>query len=81
MDSINYPLVYVVWKDAVSSDAWRDTTEEFKLTTIHTVGFMITEDDESITLTMNLDMDNAAVSMTMTIPLAWIESMDYLERK
>jgi hypothetical protein len=81
MDSINYPLVYVVWKDAVSSYAWIDATEEFKLTTIHTVGFMIAEDDESITLTMNLDMDNSAVSMTMTIPLAWIESMDYLERK
>jgi hypothetical protein len=81
MDSINYPLVYVVWKDAVSCDAWIDADAEHRLTTIHTVGFIIAEDQESITLCMNLDMENGNVSMTMTIPLAWIESMDYLERK
>jgi hypothetical protein len=81
MDSINYPLVYIVWNDAVSSDAWMPADEEHKLAVIHTVGFVISETDDSITLAMNLDMGNGNASMTMTVPLAWIESMDYLDRK
>lgn len=81
VEFINYPLVYLVWYDAVSSDSWIEVNEIPTIPPIHTVGFMVGEDDTSITLAMNADISNHHVSMTMTIPLAWIESMDYLERR
>lgn len=67
-------LALIVWKDAVSNDKW-ETYAEAKLlkpAEVRTVGYVVTEDVESILLAMNWDKSEEHVSQTMVIPKAWI---------
>lgn len=80
MESKNYPLVLVKWYDAESHDDWEDISKvsrECKL--IETVGFIVADDNNGLTLAMNHDRVNEMVSMIMCLPNHWIESVEYLE--
>lgn len=79
VNRIDFPLVKVTWIDACSSEAWVDPTEtDFECPTISTVGFLIEESEQHIVLAMNYDQQNKNVSMTMSIPNFWIESVQEL---
>jgi hypothetical protein len=76
LERISYPLVLVVWHDAVSYDEWIEIEEfEGECALIHSVGYMIREGESEITIAQNLDLSNKACSMTMTIPMMWIEDI------
>lgn len=73
---ISYPIVLVVWHDAVSSDEWTDIAElEEKCAVIHSIGYLLKETEGEITLAQNLDLSNDSCSMTITIPIMWIEEL------
>lgn len=75
---IPFPLVEIVWHDAVSSDQWQaieDAPQDFA--EIHTVGYLIHQCESSMTVAMNLDLSEEQLSMTMTIPIAWIDSKQF----
>ena len=69
--------VLVTWQDAVSIDEWESMEEakQTKLHTIHTLGFLIHQDDTTYIVAHNLDLDTQAVSQHMAIPKAWILSV------
>lgn len=72
--------IYVVWRDAVSHDAW-EALHEAKtgdLATIHTLGFLIDETDELIRVALNFDDSNENVSQVIAIPKAWIKSRRFI---
>ena len=66
--------VLVTWVDAVSHDPWVDI-EEIKnqeVHTIHTLGFLLSEDDRKIVLAASWDVDNEHVASTWSIPKTWL---------
>lgn len=70
-----YPLVYVEWLDAESTDDWESIekqTEDKDLPVIKTVGFLLKETDRYILVTMQVDHKNHSSSMTMKIPKGMI---------
>ena len=80
MDRIGFPLVRVTWIDAASSDDWIDLDDVVHTCpTIVTVGHLIAEWDEGITLAMNYDAENESVAMTLNIPNHWIEDLRELK--
>lgn len=79
MDRINYPIVLVIWIDAMSSDEWADIDTERKCPPIFTVGYLISDDDVGLTVAQNIDQDNGQCSMTLTIPNHWVESIQELK--
>lgn len=75
-----YPQVRVVWYDAESSDDWTEIADlDTRIKHIVTLGHLIKDDEDGLVLAMNLDPDNRNVSMTMSIPNHWIESVEYLD--
>lgn len=68
----NFPAVYVKWLDAQSHDDWMSIEDlEDNLPEIHTVGFLIKESSEMITVVQNYDSSNNQISMVMEIPRSW----------
>jgi hypothetical protein len=75
----DFPMVRVVWCDAVDCTDWVELTDvDHKCATITSLGYLINNDDRGITLAMNLDPDDEKVSMTLVIPNHWIISLDAL---
>jgi ABC-type dipeptide/oligopeptide/nickel transport system ATPase subunit len=74
LQSIIKRPVYIIWQDAVSCDPWQSVDDAIStgLHTIHTLGFLLSENRKQIVVAMQLDMEGEAVSMTMTIPKPWI---------
>lgn len=72
--------VFVTWQDAVSVDDWESLEEaqKIKLHTIHTMGFLVHQDDTTYVVAHNLDKDTNAVSQYIAIPKAWIKSVSEL---
>lgn len=66
--------VYVVWRDAVSSDSWErlDEAARLELHEIRTLGFLVSEDDSQLVVALNYDRDGDAVSQCIAIPQDWI---------
>jgi len=66
--------VLVTWQDAVSVDAWEDISKakETNLHTIHTLGFLIHEDEDRYLIAHNIDLDGDACSQHIAIPKTWI---------
>jgi hypothetical protein len=80
MDSIGFPLVKVVWFDAESTDDWEDIIGiDRSLRPIISVGHMIEEHEDRIVIAMSIDNYNEKCSMVKTIPMFWIEDLDFLK--
>lgn len=43
-------IEYITWEDAYSSDEWVDGVEKVEPFIVHTIGYLIYEDDKRITL-------------------------------
>ena len=64
---------YITWKDAVSEDPWchrSEITPHFH--TIESVGFLVDESDDVVTLALNHDQDGDNLSCVMHIPKVMI---------
>lgn len=73
-----FPIVKVVWVDAMSSDEWTEIEHVDKKTpSIDSVGYLL-EDSENVVIAQSIDSDNFMAAMTMTIPGGWVESVEYL---
>jgi hypothetical protein len=82
-DTLKFPLVYAVWDDSESFDAWR-AVSEYKISDvvlIHSVGFLIMENETSIAIAPNLSADPAdpTVCAIMRIPKSAIQEMHTME--
>jgi hypothetical protein len=75
-------ILELTWIDAESDDAWRDIDEHKSsdLARIHTIGWLLSEDERMIRLAQNIDATNGKASMVMTIPKAWIVSRKVVKR-
>ena len=63
-------LIYIEWEDATSCDDWsvaRDVLE-FRLSLIKTVGFLVFENDEVVTVSLNVDTSDHGCSDYICIP-------------
>ena len=83
IDTARWPLVWVTWDDSESFDAWR-TVSEYKIADvvlIHSVGFLIMENETSIAIAPNLSADPAdpTVCAIMRIPKSAIKEIYTLE--
>lgn len=75
-------IIYIEWNDAVSADGWSDTSEiEPELALIVTVGILIKETDDIITVGLNQDITNEKHSCIMHIPKPWIKSKRIIKAK
>lgn len=64
--------VLVEWRDACSSQGWQNPKlGNFDLLRVHTVGWLIQEDDEKIVVALNR-CSNGAVGDTVSIPKPWV---------
>lgn len=69
-DFVEFPLTYIKWLDSTSysDQAWhRIESHDVKCIPIHSVGFLIHEDDEKVTLSMNIS-EEGFMCGDMTIP-------------
>lgn len=66
--------IHVVWHDAVSEDAWQELPQakELRPHDIHTLGYLIEEDDQRIVIALNLDIEREGASQTISIPKTWL---------
>ncbi len=67
-------LVWIEWLDAVSTDEWtavEDVSSECHV--IETVGWIVAETPETITLAPNHDRISDNVACYIAIPKAWIQ--------
>jgi hypothetical protein len=70
IEEVEYQPVYIKWIDASSQgdQAWKWIEgTSMELVTIHSLGFIINEDDEKITLGMNIS-ELGAFSGDITVP-------------
>jgi hypothetical protein len=70
---MKYVIEYILWKDAVSEDAWKNVDEIYShYHLIETVGFVIKESDEVLTISLNHDLGSDNFSCMIHIPQAMI---------
>lgn len=64
--------VWVRWIDTCGyGSGWRgidDAHDNFRTTQIDTMGFVVRDDDEAITIAQSIDGDNAMTDHVLTIP-------------
>lgn len=71
-------ILEVTWRDAVGEDSgWTDieTVRNEQLVEVKTVGYLLAEKEDCITLTMSLEETNEKVAAYLTIPLVNITKM------
>lgn len=72
-------VVLVEWQDAESFDPWIAIDEApQELTVIKSVGFLIRETKDILTLALNHDVEGEEISCVMNIPRAWIKKKTIL---
>jgi hypothetical protein len=77
MDQENISQVIILWKDAVSHDAWDDLKEcvDYGLPLIKSIGFLVEETSDAYFLAQNLDTVSSNVSAVMVIPKSMVEDV------
>lgn len=71
MSTKQHQLLEIVWQDASGADGWIEASRLINsstIITIHTVGYLVKEDTESITLTMALNPEGSQYGAFMHIP-------------
>ena len=89
MADIKFPLVWVTWDDSESMDKWQTVSEfhshvaTMEAVLIHSVGFLIMENEQSIALAPNMcpdiDYGDPTVCAVMRIPKSAIKEQYVLE--
>jgi len=77
---MKYPLVLVIWDDAVSGHGWEAIQDiDSKPHEIHTVGYMVKQTKEAVTLVMSLDHENDYQNCTFVVPKGMIKEIKKLK--
>ena len=72
------PLVIVTWVDASTQSGWTDLHEiKANPVKVKTVGWLLSETDQCVTLFSSFTQDQAAGEVT-TIPAPWVTSIKRL---
>lgn len=76
-----HKIIYIEWQDAVGADGWSRMTniEKEGLATIKTVGFLLKETKESVTVLHSIDISNNMSGAWMVIPTAQIKKRKFLK--
>lgn len=76
-----HKVIYIEWQDAVGADGWSrmSTIEKEGLASIKTVGFLIKETKESVTVLHSIDVSNEQSGAWMVIPTAQIKKRKFLK--
>jgi hypothetical protein len=75
-------IIYIEWNDALSVEGWVNKTEMIgELALIKSVGFLVKESDEIITICVNFDETNDNYSCIMNIPKKWIKTKKIIKTK
>lgn len=62
-------VVYITWMDSQASNTWEKISEiEKKFDTIHSVGFLVHQDEEMYLLAVSVDPGSELVNAYMQIP-------------
>lgn len=77
---MKYSVVYVKWRDATSVDEWDAVSDmlKYRAHIIHSVGWLIAQDKEQITIALNFDPDSGDASQYLIIPRNWCEVLKTL---
>lgn len=74
--------VRVLWYDATSEDAWTHVSEvKPHCRLMETVGLQHGENDKAVTVALSYDQEGEFISNYISIPKAWIESIEELSIK
>ena len=70
--------IYILWDDANTNHGWTEASEvaEEKLSTVRTLGFLVSEGELSFTVSLCWSEDS--VNGWVIIPKAWIREIRYL---
>lgn len=70
---LEHPIVLIRWTDAESIDGWTEGhLLDCGVAEIHSVGFLLQEDSQAVTLALNHDTKNRSYSCVMKIPIGMI---------
>lgn len=74
---LDYKPVLITWTDAASVDEWcaPEDLDVDTLPLIRSVGFLIAQDLDRVTLALNHNTDSGDLSCTMFIPLGMIKEL------
>lgn len=82
MESNSPIMLSVHWRDATSVDEWTFPVDiEHRCNIIHSVGILVNETKDLITLALNHDTDSSALSCFIVIPKVWLVSRKVLIEK
>lgn len=76
-----HKIIYIEWQDAVGADGWSRMTniEKEGLAVIKTVGFLLKETKEAVTVLHSVDISNNQSGAWMVIPKAQIKKRKFLK--
>lgn len=76
-----YKVIYLEWVDAVGADGWTELSaiEKEGLATVTTVGFLLKETKEFVTVLHSIDTGNKNTGAWMVIPTAQIKRRKFLK--
>lgn len=71
-----HEIEYIEWIDAVATAGWQDRTQGFPVHTCHSVGVIVEEDEDHVTLagTWSSQEQGDQVNCVISIPVAWIKN-------
>jgi len=74
-------IIVLNWIDACASSEWEDIDQAKELHphAIQSVGHLLYEDEEKITLAMSWDTEREAVSECLSVPKKWISEKKEIE--
>lgn len=72
----------ITWTDATGDDGWLSKAElkAQTLTPFHTIGYVFSEDDECVKLTMSEDEEQETYGAFMVIPKGMIKKREVLRK-
>lgn len=70
-------LVQITWIDAIGGDGWTTEKElrEQTLTIHNSVGYLVAEDEDKVTITMSYDEDRESLGAWLCIPKKYVVEM------
>ena len=76
-------MVWVKWIDSGGTSRWIDlpAAEKDEYCLVETVGYLVKEDDERITVAQSFDKANNTVNALLTVPKVAVQEVKFLRFK
>jgi len=72
-------VIYIEWKDATGAQGWHDAKAELPLALIHSVGWLIRETKNAVTITTGIAQEDGGYMGMQSIPKAGIIKRRYIK--